>query len=112
MRALLAWVWAWLQDALSRASRRLQELRKGRRVPYPIPLVLDASLGVFCASCKQPHDYDEGPDQGVCLKCGGWLQDKGDYMTPEQAHERATAQLQRFLVDKLGKVHKPEGEPN
>ena len=30
-------------------------------------------MNLYCATCDVPHDLDLGPDEGVCLVCGGPL---------------------------------------
>jgi len=30
-------------------------------------------MDLYCKSCNAPHDFDEGPDEGICLICGGPL---------------------------------------
>lgn len=30
-------------------------------------------MDLFCKACNAPHDFDEGPDEGICLICGGPL---------------------------------------
>lgn len=106
-RRLLAWV----RNALSKALQRLQEPRKALPPARTTPTPIDASLGVFCASCKAPHDYDEGPDEGFCLKCGGPLQDVGDWLTPEEAARRRAGLLQKVLVDNLDFLHRRDPNP-
>lgn len=28
---------------------------------------------LFCKKCKEIHDLDQAPDEGICLKCNGKL---------------------------------------
>ena len=55
---------------------------------------------MHCSRCAKPHDLDDGPDEGLCLFCGGALVEQ-DGENPNSFAEAVV----EAVNDGIAKIH-------